>query len=111
MPSHLAFAVIIITSIAILTVIAYAKSNKHKGLNQKFVPSGYTAIAFAANTIIWILTNNFIILILSLVISIFVAEGRIEAKEHKLSEIIFSAAIGTLLVLALYGAALAFMQI
>ena len=105
-PSHLAFAAIIITAIAILAVIAYAKTNKHKVLNKKFVPSGYTAIAFAANTIIWILTNNFIVLILSLVISIFVAEGRIEAKEHKLSEIIFSAAFGTLLVLILYGIAL-----
>ncbi len=104
-PSHLAFAAIIITAIAILAVIAYAKSNKHKILNKKFVPSGYTAIAFAANTIIWILTNNFIVLILSLVISIFVAEGRIEAKEHKLSEIIFSAAFGTLLVLIIYGVA------
>ncbi len=105
-PSHLAFAAIIITAIAILAVIAYAKTNKHKVLNKKFVPSGYTTIAFAANTIIWILTNNFIVLILSLVISIFVAEGRIEAKEHKLSEIIFSAAFGTLLVLILYGIAL-----
>ena len=33
-PSHLAFAVITITAIAILAVIAYAKSNKHKGLNK-----------------------------------------------------------------------------
>lgn len=105
-PSHLAFAAIIITSIAILAIIAYAKSNKHKVLNKNFVPSGYTTIAFSANTIIWLLTNNFIVLILSLVISIFVAEGRIEAKEHKLSEIIFSAAFGTLLVLILYGVAL-----
>ena len=104
-PSHLAFAVITITAIAILAVIAYAKSNKHKGLNQKFVPSGYTTISFAANTIIWLLTDNFVILILSLISSIFVAEGRIEAKEHKLSEIIFSAAFGTLMVLALYGIA------
>ncbi len=99
-PSHLAFAAIVITAIAILAIIAYAKTNKHKVFNQKFVPSGYTAIAFAANTIIWILTDNFIVLILSLITSIFVAEGRIEAKDHKLSEIIFSAAFGTLIGVA-----------
>ncbi len=102
-PSHLAFAVIIITAIAILALIAYAKTNKHKIFNQNFVPSGYTTIAFAANTIIWILTDNFIVLMLSLIISIFVAEGRVEAKQHKLSEIIFSAAFGTVLVLVALG--------
>lgn len=101
-PSHLAFSIIIITAIAVLAFIAYAKTNKHKGLNAKFIPSGYATIAFAANAIIWFLTDNFIILILSLVMAIFVAEGRIEAKEHHLSEIIFSSCFGTGMVFILY---------
>ena len=102
-PTHLAFSVMIITIIAILALIAYAKTNKHKGLNAKFVPSGHTTIAFAANTIIWLITNNVVILILSLVMAILIAESRAAAKEHKLSEIIFSGCFGTVLVLILYG--------
>ncbi len=102
-PTHVAFAVMIITIIAVLALIAYAKTNKHKGLNNKFVPSGHATIAFAGNTIIWLLTENVIILILSLVMAILLSESRIAAKEHRLSEIIFSSAFGTIMVLILYG--------
>lgn len=102
-PTHLAFATIIITMIAILALIAYSKTNKHKLFNSKFVPSGHATIAFAANTIIWITTRNAVILILSLVMAILISESRIAAKEHKLSEIIFSACLGTLIVLIIYG--------
>lgn len=105
-PSHLAFSVMVIVIIAALALIAYAKTNKHRGLNSKFIPSGHATIAFAANTIIWILANNAVILILSLVMAILVSESRIAAKEHKLSEIIFSGCLGTLLVLVAYGIAM-----
>jgi len=44
-------------------------------------------------------------LILSLVMAILIAESRIQAKEHRLSEVIFSACLGTILVLVLYGIA------
>lgn len=102
-PVHIAFSIMIITIIAILAIIAYAKTNKHKGLNAKFVPSGHTTIAFAANTIIWLLTDNVVILMLSLIMAILIAESRAAAKEHKLSEIIFSGCFGTAMVLVLYG--------
>ena len=92
-PIHLAFATIVITMIATLAIIAYSKTNKHKVFNEKFVPSGHATIAFAANTIIWITTQNPVILI---------AESRIQAKEHKLSEVIFSACMGILIVLIIY---------
>ena len=109
-PMHLAFAVMIMVMIAALAIIAYAKTNKHKGLNAKFVPSGHATIAFGANTIIWLLTDNIVILMLSLVMAILLAESRIAAKEHKLSEIIFSACLGTVLVLILYGIAMIFVN-
>ena len=38
-PIHLAFSIMIITIIAILATIAYAKTNKNKMLSEKFVPS------------------------------------------------------------------------
>ena len=110
-PVHLAFSVIVIVVIAILALIAMAKTNKHKGLNQKFIPSGFTTLAFGTNTIIWIVTQssrnivNTIIITLSLVLAILVAASRIDAKAHKLTEVIFSACIGIILVLILYGIA------
>ena len=110
-PSHLAFSIMIITIIAILALIAYAKTNKHKGFNEKFVPSGHATIAFAANTLIWLLTDNFVILILSLVMAILLEESRIAAKEHKLSEVVFSACFGTIMVLILYGISMGIVQL
>lgn len=106
-PVHLAFSAMIVTIIAVLALIAYAKTNKHKGLNAKFVPSGHTTIAFAATTIIWLVTDNIVILMLSLVMAILLAESRLATKEHKLSEIIFSSCFGTVMVLVLYGIAFA----
>ena len=113
-PIHLAFAAIVIVVIAIIALIAIARINKHKGLNHKFMPSGFTTLAFAANTIIWLMmdsiTNNeaisIVILTLSLVLSILVAASRIEAKAHKVSEVIFSACVGIIIVLVIYGVAL-----
>lgn len=102
-PIHLAFASVIITVIAILTLIAMATTNKHKFLNKKFIPSGHATLAFAANTIIWLTTNNIIIITLSLVLSILVAESRIESKAHKLSEVVFSSCVGIILILVIYG--------
>ena len=104
-PMHLAFAAIILTLIATLALIAVAYTNKHKGINKKFIPSGHATLAFAANTIIWITTDNIVILALALVLSILVSESRIQAKEHRLAEIIFSGCLGTLLVLIIYGIA------
>ena len=113
-PVHLAFAAIVIVVIAILALIAMARTNKHKVINHKFVPSGFTTLAFAANTIIWLMidsvTSNeavrIVILTLSLVLSILVSASRIEAKAHKVSEVIFSACLGIILVLVIYGVAL-----
>ena len=115
-PIHLAFAAIVIVVIAIIALIAIARTNKHKGLNHKFMPSGFTTLAFAANTIIWLMmdsiTNNeaisIVILTLSLVLSILAAASRVEAKAHKVSEVIFSACAGIIIVLIIYGVALGF---
>ena len=98
-PTHLAFSVVVIAVISVLVLIAFAKTNKHKGLNEKFIPSGHTTLGFAANTIIWISTCNPVILILSLTMAMLLASSRVQAKEQKLSEVIFSAWFGTILLL------------
>lgn len=70
------------------------------------IPSGHAAIGFAANTLIWLLTDNIAILMLSLLTAILLAESRIAAKEHTLSEVVFSACFATIFVLLLYGVAI-----
>ena len=102
-PVHLAFASVIITIIGILALIAIATTNKHKVLNKRFIPSGHAALGFAANTIIWLTTDNIVIITLSLVLSILLAESRIESNKHKLSEVVFSSCVGIMLVLIIYG--------
>ena len=102
-PVHLAFASVIITIIGILALIAISTTNKHKVLNKRFIPSGHAALGFAANTIIWLTTDNVVIITLSLVLSILLAESRIESNKHKLSEVVFSSCVGIMLVLIIYG--------
>ena len=111
-PVHLAFSTLVIVVIAIVALIATARTNKHKGLNHKFVPSGFTTLAFAANTIIWLSVKNnieskigIVILTLSLVLAILVSASRIEAKAHKVSEVVFSACVGIIIVLVIYAVA------
>lgn len=111
-PVHLAFAALVIVVIAIVALIATAKTNKHRGLNHKFMPSGFATLAFAANTIIWLIAKeNVIIITLSLVLAILVAASRIEAKAHKVSEIVFSACVGIIAILLIYGIALGITRI
>ena len=111
-PVHLAFAALVIVVIAILALIATAKTNKHRGINHKFMPSGFATLAFAANTIIWLIAKeNVIIITLSLVLAILVAASRIEAKAHKVSEIVFSACVGIIAILLIYGIALGITKI
>lgn len=109
-PVHLAFAAVIIVIIGILSLIAMATTNKHKLLNKKFMPSGHAALSFAANTIIWLLTDNIVILTLSLVMAILVSESRVESKTHRLSEVVFSSCVGIITVLIIYGLAMLAIQ-
>ena len=117
-PVHLAFATIVIVVVAIVALIATARTNKHKGLNHKFTPSGFATLAFAANTIIWLLVKDsmensigIVIITLSLVLAILTSASRIESKEHKVSEVVFSACVGIIMVLLIYGIALGVTQI
>lgn len=110
-PVHLAFAAIMIVIIGILSLIAIATTNKHKLLNKKFMPSGHAALAFAANTIIWLVVDmknniSIVILTLSLIMAILVSESRIESKTHRLSEVVFSSCVGIIVVLVIYGLAM-----
>ena len=110
-PIHLAFVSILLTVIVIVTLKAASTKNNHKFIKQNFMPSGQTAISFAALTIIWLTTRNVVIFTLSLVLSLIVAINRYENNKRSKSEIIIGACVGILVVILLYGLALLYLGI
>lgn len=102
-PAHMAFIGIFIASILVVTLKAAASTNKHKLLKKNFSPSGQAALAFAANTIIWLSTTNIVIITLSFVMAILVCVTRMETKEKTLGEIILGALTGIAVIALLYG--------
>ena len=110
-PVHLAFIAVFITIILIVTVKAASTTNKHKLIKQNFMPSGQTGLAFAAMTVIWINTRNIVILTLSFILAIAVAENRIEANKRTLSEVIVGGLLGILVSIFIFGLAKVFLKI
>ena len=110
-PVHLAFIGVFITIILIVALKAASTTNKHKLINNNFMPSGQAGIAFAANTIIWISTDNIVILTLSLIMAILVSESRIETKKRTSREVIVGGIVGTAVTLLIYGLAGAFLKL
>ena len=102
-PVHLAFVGIMLTVIAVISVFASSKSNKHKFINSKFVPSGQSAISFAILTAIGINTKSLLVFVLSLILALMVLENRMEDNKKSSSEVIFGCCMGVLIVLLVYG--------
>ena len=109
-PVHLAFVSILLTVIVIVTLKA-AATKKHKFIKENFMPSGQTAVAFAALTIIWLTTRNVVIFTLSLVLALIVAINRYENSKRSKLEIAAGACVGVLMVVLLYGLALIYLGI
>ena len=109
-PVHLAFIGIFITIILIVALKAASTTNKHKLIKNNFMPSGVAGMTFAANTIIWISTDNIVILTLSLIMAILVAESRIETGKRTIKEVIVGGLLGTAVTLLIYGLAGVFLK-
>lgn len=108
-PVHLAFVAVFITVIIIVSLKAIA-TKEHKVIKKSYIPSGQTAVAFAALTIVWLTTRNVVIFTLSLVLALLVAINRYQAKTHTKTEIIIGACIGVLIVILLYGIAILYLH-
>ena len=75
------------------------------------MPSGQTAVAFAALTIVWLTTRNVVIFTLALVLALLVAINRYQTKKRTKLEIIIGACVGVLVVILLYGLAILYLHI
>lgn len=110
-PVHMAFIGIFLIIILVVTLKAASSTNKHKLLKNGFAPSGQAAMAFGANTIIWLSTTNIVVLTLSFVMAILVCVTRIESKKKTLGEIILGVLTGVSVIALLYGLAGVFLKI
>lgn len=102
-PVDLAFVGIILTSIVIIAIIAYATTKKKKGRKKVFVPSGQSALASAILTLIGANTRNLLVFTLAILLALLVLENKIESKKKTLAEIIFGAFMGFLIIVLVYG--------
>lgn len=104
-PLHLAFVAIILVIIAVIAIKASFSKRKQRGqlIKEGFVPSGQSALAFAALTAIWINSKDVVTFSLALMLSLLVVGNRLYNNARTKAEIIFGSAMGVLIVLLVYG--------
>ena len=104
-PMHLAFVAIMLVVIEVISMKAGCSKKTERGelVKEGFVPSGQSAIAFAALTAIWLNSKDIVTFTLALILSILVVENRVGSNARTKAEIVFGACMGVLIVLLIYG--------
>ena len=104
-PQHLAFVAIILVVIAVIAIKASCSKKKERGqlIKEGFVPSGQSAVAFAALTAIWINSKDVVTFTLALVLSLLVVGDRVYNNARTKAEVVFGACMGVLIVMLVYG--------
>lgn len=104
-PMHLAFVAIMLVVIAVISMKAGCSKKTERGelVKEGFVPSGQSAIAFAALTAIWLNSKDIVTFTLALILSILVVENRVGSNARTKAEIVFGACMVVLIVLLIYG--------
>ncbi len=102
-PTHMAFVGLILVTIWIIAVKSISKKRELDGKRKtSFIPSGQSAISFAILTAIWLNTKNIFVFCLALILSLLVSGNRMN-DTRSMSEVIFGAFMGTLIVLMVFG--------
>ncbi len=87
----------------VLIVVFIAKANYGKGTPlHGGVVSGHSAVAFAISTSICLITKDFFITILSLLLSLLVAQSRVEGRIHNKLQVFIGALVGISVVLFIF---------
>ncbi len=93
------FFILVIVCIATVVVKAiYDEGTPLRG----GMPSGHSTIAFSVATAITLLTNEPLIMVLSYLLAVIVAQSRVDSEIHSILEVIFGGIFGTLLTLLLF---------
>lgn len=89
---------IILVMVVIITVITKAIYGEGTPLRGG-MPSGHSTISFSIATIISFITNEPIIIGLSFMMAIIVAQSRVDTGVHSLKEVVVGAILGTVLTI------------
>ncbi|MBC8062171.1 MAG: diacylglycerol kinase [Clostridiaceae bacterium] len=96
---YMIFFILIVVSIATLVVKAiFGEGTPLKG----GMPSGHSAIAFSISTAIALITVEPVIIVLSFILALIVAQSRVDSEVHSVLEVIFGALFGSFLTIFIY---------
>jgi diacylglycerol kinase (ATP) len=98
-PWHLTFIAII----SVMAIVVLAKLKFHKGTPLRGgMPSGHAAFVFSAWTIIAFISQNSLVILLSLIMAVLVARSRVKASIHNLWEIAAGSVLGVLVTTLIF---------
>ena len=98
-PWHLTFIAIIL----VMALVVLAKLTFHQGTPLRGgMPSGHAAFVFSAWTIIAFISQNSLVIILSLIMAVLVARSRVKANIHSVLEIIAGSVLGALVTTMIF---------
>ncbi|WP_300408068.1 diacylglycerol kinase [Lagierella sp.] len=100
-PIHLTFIALVIVILATLLFKSYFYKDRGTHLKGGTV-SGHSAVAFCLAMIIIFLAQNPFVTILAILLAVLVAESRVEAKIHHISDVIFGGILGVLVATILF---------
>ncbi|MBU3090726.1 diacylglycerol kinase [Clostridium sp. CM028] len=97
-PDMIFFMLVIICIATVIVKAIYGEGTPLRG----GMPSGHSTIAFSVATAITLLTNEPLIMVLSYLLAVIVAQSRVDSEIHSILEVVFGGVFGTLLTLLLF---------
>ena len=97
-PDTVFFILVIVCISAVVVKSIYDEGTPFRG----GMPSGHSTLAFSVATAITLLTNEPLIMVLSYLLAVIVAQSRVDSQIHSILEVIFGGIFGTLLTLLLF---------
>jgi len=97
-PDMVFFILVIVCIAAVVVKSIYDEGTPFRG----GMPSGHSTVAFSVATAITLLTTEPLIMVLSYLLAVIVAQSRVDSQIHSILEVIFGGVFGTLLTLLLF---------
>jgi len=88
---------LVLLGVLVLKAVSHEGTFMHGGW-----PSGHTALAFGAAWAIGFITGSAAALVLALAVASLVAQSRVETEVHTIPQVVLGAALGSLIVIAVF---------
>lgn len=96
-----AFVLILVLALVVFVKILYLDRTKKISL-QGGMPSGHTALGFAAAAAIGFISRDFFVAALSFLLALLVGQSRIEGKIHTFWEVVIGAVLGIIVTVLIF---------